>query len=60
LSTTLLSGMTCISLRMQGPLTSQSHGSYFQENNSNRYTYQTKCQSRGQSYVPTNGDFLEE
>jgi hypothetical protein len=33
LSTTLLTGMTCISLHMQWPLTSQSHGSLLKENN---------------------------
>jgi hypothetical protein len=33
LSTTLTAGMTGISLHMQRPLTSQSHGSILKENN---------------------------
>jgi hypothetical protein len=33
-STTLLTGMTGISLHMQWPLTSQLHGSFLKENNS--------------------------
>jgi hypothetical protein len=33
LSTTLLTGMTCISLHMRWPLTLQSHGSFLKENN---------------------------
>jgi hypothetical protein len=33
LSTTLLTGMPGISLHMQWPLTSQSHGSFLKENN---------------------------
>jgi hypothetical protein len=33
LSTSLLTGMTGISLHVQWPLTSQSHGSFLKENN---------------------------
>jgi hypothetical protein len=33
MSTTLLTGMTSISLHMQWPLTSQLHGSFLKENN---------------------------